>query len=59
MDIDPNGPLTAAQKDWLIHGDRKPCARCLGSGWLEPIGPKSDGSYITNRPCPNCDGRGH
>lgn len=31
------------------------CERCGGSGWLEAIGPKSDGSYITSRPCPRCD----
>ena len=30
------------------------CKRCGGTGWLEPIGPKSDGSYITSRPCPGC-----
>lgn len=30
------------------------CDRCDGSGWLEAIGPKSDGSYITSRPCPKC-----
>lgn len=26
---------------------------CDGQGWLDAIGPKSDGSYITTRPCPN------
>jgi hypothetical protein len=26
---------------------------CDGEGWLEPIGPKSDGSYITSRRCWN------
>jgi hypothetical protein len=26
---------------------------CDGTGWLDAIGPKSDGSYITSRPCPN------
>ena len=26
---------------------------CDADGWLEAIGPKSDGSYITCRPCPN------
>ena len=30
------------------------CERCSGTGWLDPIGPKSDGSYITSRPCPRC-----
>lgn len=25
---------------------------CDGYGWLEAIGPCSDGSYITSRPCP-------
>lgn len=34
------------------------CKRCGGTGWLEPIGPKEDGSYITSRPCGNCDGDG-
>jgi hypothetical protein len=34
------------------------CARCDGEGWIEPIGPHSDGSYITSRPCPRCGGRG-
>lgn len=34
------------------------CDRCDGSGWLEPIGPKPDGSYITSRPCPRCDATG-
>lgn len=52
----PNGPLTPEEFDWLLHGDPKPpCERCGGTGWLEPIGPKSDGSYITSRPCPKCD----
>jgi len=37
---------------------RPQCGRCGGTGWLEPIGPKSDGSYITSRPCPRCDGHG-
>lgn len=27
--------------------------KCDGEGWLEPIGPKSDGSYITSRRCYN------
>lgn len=27
------------------------CKRCNDTGWLEPIGPHSDGSYITSRPC--------
>lgn len=31
------------------------CERCGGTRWLEPIGPKSDGSYITSRPCPRCN----
>jgi len=26
---------------------------CDDEGWLEAIGPKPDGSYITSRPCPN------
>jgi hypothetical protein len=25
---------------------------CDGEGWLEPIGPCSDGSYVSSRPCP-------
>jgi ribosomal protein S27AE len=32
------------------------CGRCSGTGWLEPIDDKPDGSYITSRPCPRCDG---
>lgn len=35
--------------------DEPRCGRCNGTGWLEPIGPKIDGSYITSRPCPRCD----
>lgn len=31
------------------------CERCGGSGWLDAIGPKADGSYTTSRPCPRCD----
>jgi Zn-finger nucleic acid-binding protein len=34
------------------------CPRCNGEGWLEPIGPCADGSYITSRPCPKCRGDG-
>ena len=26
---------------------------CNAEGWLDAIGPKSDNSYITARPCPN------
>jgi hypothetical protein len=25
---------------------------CDGKGWLAPLGPYRDGSYITSRPCP-------
>ena len=39
------------------YGER-PCLRCKGTGWLEPIGPCADGSYITSRPCPDCKGLG-
>jgi hypothetical protein len=35
------------------------CPRCGGSGWLEPIGPRSDDSYITCRPCPRCHATGY
>lgn len=28
---------------------------CYGNGWLEPLGPYRDGSYMTSRPCPNDD----
>ena len=35
---------------------RPVCARCSGTGWLDPIGPCVDGSYITSRPCPRCGG---
>lgn len=30
------------------------CPSCDGTGWHEPIGPCSDGSYITSRPCELC-----
>ena len=33
--------------DW----EKVKCKRCDGTGWLEPIGPCSDGSYITSRRC--------
>lgn len=34
---------------------KKPkCSRCKDTGWLDPIGPKADDSYITSRPCA-CD----
>lgn len=35
-----------------ICGHRKRIG-CNGDGWLDAIGPKSDGSYITSRLCPN------
>jgi hypothetical protein len=42
------------------HDDElcKVCGRlkrkdCGPDGWLDAIGPKTDGSYITARPCPN------
>lgn len=38
-----------------LLGLSPPCPRCAGSGWLDPIGPCPDGSYITSRPCPDCD----
>lgn len=42
--------------EWATKdAERRHCNRCQGTGWLEPIGPKSDGSYITSRPCPQCD----
>src|ERR1700753_2060726 len=50
--------LRAEERLIVAYGQEqaKPkCDRCDGSGWLEPIGPKSDGSYITSRPCPKCD----
>ena len=31
------------------------CDRCKDTGWREPIGPCSDGSYVTSRPCTACD----
>lgn len=34
------------------------CRRCNGTGWLEPIGPCSDGSYITSRRCSCPVGKG-
>lgn len=46
----------------MDEADRRPacatCGRpqrnsCDGKGWLEALGPYSDGSYITSRPCPN------
>lgn len=27
------------------------CDKCSDTGWREPIGPHSDGSYTTSRPC--------
>jgi hypothetical protein len=55
-EIDPNRPLTEEELRRLIHGDPKPpCERCGGTGWLDPIGPKADGSYITMRPCLRCN----
>lgn len=30
------------------------CQRCGGTGWLDPI-EGLDGSYITSRPCLQCD----
>lgn len=50
-----NGDLSPEEIHWLLHGDPKPCKRCNDTGWLEPIGPKPDGSYITSRPC-SCGG---
>lgn len=50
--------LRAAERLIEAYGQeqaRPKCDRCDGTGWLEPIGPKSDGSYITSRPCPKCD----
>jgi hypothetical protein len=55
MQVDPNkswDEMTDAERQWILHGDPKPpCDRCGGSGWLDAIGPKADGSYITARPC--------
>lgn len=34
------------------------CDKCRGEGWLEPIGPHSDGSYITSRRCLSAAGMG-
>jgi len=50
--------LRAAERLIEAYGQEQgapKCDRCAGSGWLDPIGPKSDGSYITSRPCPKCD----
>jgi hypothetical protein len=46
--------LSQSHDDELCHV----CGRlkrkdCDDDGWLKAIGPKSDGSYITARPCPN------
>lgn len=30
------------------------CEICQDTGWREPIGPCSDGSYITMQPCRHC-----
>lgn len=43
----------------LLRGRVVKCSRCNGEGWLDAIGPKSDGSYITSRPCSTCNGNGH
>jgi DnaJ-class molecular chaperone len=50
--------LSAEEMEYLLHGKRVVCPRCNGEGWLEPIGPCADGSYITSRPCPKCRGNG-
>lgn len=42
----------------MVYGKKVDCPRCKGEGWLEPIGPCADGSYITSRPCSKCDGFG-
>lgn len=50
------------RRDMSFHEDcvgGQECERCEGSGWLEPIGPCSDDSYITSRECPKCEGVGH
>jgi hypothetical protein len=59
-------PITAKSDELTMHElicwsiepkpapDPPPCGLCDGTGWLEPIGPKDDGSYITSRPCPRC-----
>jgi DnaJ-class molecular chaperone len=66
MDVEPGGARDRCGScgGWRSLGHargsacRPTCDRCKGQGWLDPIGPKSDGSYITSRPCPNCDGSG-
>ncbi len=30
------------------------CSACSDTGWLDPICPFSDGSYVTSRPCVHC-----
>jgi hypothetical protein len=47
-----------ADADWqdgLVEWGREDaapkCDKCGGTGWLDAIGPKADGSYITSRPC--------
>jgi DnaJ-class molecular chaperone len=46
-------PFIRALQEWEMV-----CPRCHGEGWLEPIGPCADGSYITSRECPRCRGDG-
>lgn len=50
--------MEAEMDDELEELEKVPCPHCKGTGWLEPLGPYSDGSYCTMRPCPKCDGDG-
>ena len=53
--------LTFCGGAWhVLLAARPKCEQCgrdrygkCEDGWLPPIGPCSDGSYITSRPCPN------
>jgi hypothetical protein len=50
IEPDENSPSRNATCQRCGRDKRK---NCDGRGWLEAIGPCSDGSYITSRPCPN------
>jgi hypothetical protein len=64
LSLDEARDLSERMTDTLDEDslDREPvvCTKCgrpkranCEDGWLPPIGPCSDDSYITSRPCPN------
>ena len=48
-----NPPSIPANTCQLCQREKR--ADCDGSGWIYPIGPCADGSYMTSRPCQNDD----